>query len=122
MAKKRMKTSMAEIVNDVLEEAGVGVEPEPVLPDVSKGDWHYREDDSRIYTSRGDVIAERISIDEDGEVMAGSKSLVELVIKDLRERYERGNLTYEVTSDMIRAIVDQLGVMGVDVSGFKEEE
>jgi len=114
-------------VNAVLVATGITVEPAPILPDVTGGEWEPERDDvcddwdiwGTFKTGPRRRIAYQITNHADAKVMAGSKELVELVM--LAARAIRNN--YSNLNKEWRAIIDQLEkTMGVDVSEFKADE
>jgi len=108
-------------VDVVLEMLGYTVGRPLIMPDVSGGDWkvEYEDDMWDIWaifkTGPKRRIACQLRMFANAKVMAGSKKLVELLVKDLRSMgtaYANGGET--------KAVVKQLADMGVDVSEFTE--
>lgn len=114
-------------VNAVLKAMEWGIEPAPILPDVTGGAWECTENvnknglfvDStngvRLY-KRGYTEHGRSEHLANGRVMAGSKKLVEVVVERLRaENYHRSPSHGPATT----AVIDQLEKMFVDVTEFE---
>lgn len=103
-------------VDASLEAVGIDVEPEPILPGVTPGDWSCDSDLRGIVLSDGSKIATCYGASCDAQaanarVMAGSKKLVELNMEWLLKR--RGQ--FKDMSPELQELVNHLADMGADV-------
>lgn len=116
-AAKDESADIDEIVEQVLEIFHVTVEPKPILPVVTGGKWGIERDGdvwdiwATFKTGPKRRIAYQLSSSTDAQVMAGSKTLVELMMKWLLE--DRGH--FKNMSPELQAIVNQVAKMGADV-------
>ncbi len=118
---KASEQMVSDALDNILRSAGHTIEPEPILPGVTGGDWEVRgphKQDKykwRIYDGpmcKGDIIG-LCNTEADAQVMSGSKKLVELVVAEYKAvGWKRSN-----SSGKSKAVVDQLEEMGVEEFG-----
>lgn len=108
-------------VDAVLKAVHITVEPEPILPGITLGEWEYHGGFCHIEVS-GRLIAKDVE-PANGEVMAGSKKLVELVVATLRQNREGcAGTSKNGWVDYGPKLIDQLEKMSVNISEFRGED
>lgn len=118
-------------VDVVLSRLDFTVEPEPILPGVTPGEWDYQQAKKNTWEV---FVPEKGSIESDGttgdihigwvygehnaRVMTGSKKLVELVVALFLR--DKTIITSNSYCPEAQEIFDQLEKMGADLKGIKD--